>query len=117
MVLSDGTIEQEIAKGRMVSALFDLTCIQPASADIHLDKRPLDFKTWRCHFRVDVKENVGHIYSSCCNNLTPKPSDVADLPALLYYGMSLGQNSFPHLTFPRERLYGSDSLRSRHQGQ
>jgi deoxycytidine triphosphate deaminase len=43
MVLSDGTIKEEIAKGRIVVEPLDPGCIQAARLDVHLDKKILAF--------------------------------------------------------------------------
>ena len=43
MVLSDRTIKEEIAKGRIVIEPLAPSCIQPASLDIHLDRKILAF--------------------------------------------------------------------------
>ena len=39
MVLSDRTIKEELAKGRIVIEPLDPSDIQPASVDLHLDKQ------------------------------------------------------------------------------
>ncbi len=44
MVLSDRSIKEELAKGRIVIDPLDETCIQPASVDIHLDRKLLVFR-------------------------------------------------------------------------
>jgi deoxycytidine triphosphate deaminase len=43
MVLSDRTIKEEIAKGRIIIEPLDMSCIQPASLYVHLDKKILAF--------------------------------------------------------------------------
>ncbi len=58
MVLSDRTIKEEIAKGRIVIDPLDEECFQPASVDVHLDRKLLVFRTWRYPFYVDVKQNL-----------------------------------------------------------
>ena len=58
MVLSDRTIKEEIAKGRIVIEPLNPAYIQPASIDIHLDNKLLVFKTWRHPFYIDVKQNA-----------------------------------------------------------
>jgi dCTP deaminase len=58
MVLSDRTIKEEIAKGRIVIEPLDEECFQPASVDVHLDRKLLVFRTWRHPFYVDVKQNL-----------------------------------------------------------
>lgn len=55
MVLSDRTIREEIARGRIVIEPFDDACIQPASIDIHLDAQFRVFANFRKPY-VDVRE-------------------------------------------------------------
>ena len=47
MVLSDRTIKKELSKGRIVINPLRADCIQPASVDVHLDKRLLVFRNSR----------------------------------------------------------------------
>ncbi len=56
MILSDHTIRQELAAGRIVIDPLDLTCIQPSSVDLHVDRW---FRLFRNHTArvIDVKEN------------------------------------------------------------
>ena len=56
MILSDRSIREEVAAGRIVIEPLDPSCIQPSSVDIHVDRY---FRVFRNHtFRViDVKEN------------------------------------------------------------
>jgi len=61
MVLSDHTIKEEIAKGRIVIEPLDPACIQPASIDIHLDNKLLVFRTWRHPFYIDVRQNIDEL--------------------------------------------------------
>ena len=54
MVLSDRTIKEELAEGRIVIDPLGEGCIQPASVDIRLDRKFLVFRnTSRTH--IDVK--------------------------------------------------------------
>ncbi|MGC8466115.1 MAG: dCTP deaminase [Acidimicrobiales bacterium] len=55
MILSDRTIREEIARGRIVIDGLDESCIQPSSVDLHLDRY---FRLFRNHsIRViDVRE-------------------------------------------------------------
>jgi dCTP deaminase len=46
MILSDRTIREEIARGRIVIDGLDETCIQPSSVDLHLDRL---FRLFRNH--------------------------------------------------------------------
>ncbi len=61
MVLSDRTIKEEIAKRRIVIEPLIQDCIQPASVDLHLDKRLLVFKPQRYPAYIDVKRSLDHL--------------------------------------------------------
>ena len=37
MILSDHSIREEVAAGRIVIDPFDPTCVQPSSVDLHVD--------------------------------------------------------------------------------
>ena len=60
MLLSDHTIREAIASGRIVIDPFDADCIQPSSVDLHLDHRFLEFRN---HTRgvIDVKEDLSDL--------------------------------------------------------
>jgi dCTP deaminase len=55
MVLSDRTIKEELAKGRLVIDPLDPEDIQPASVDMHIDRR---FRVFKVSSRpyIDVRE-------------------------------------------------------------
>jgi dCTP deaminase len=55
MVLSDRSIKEEIEKGRIVIEPFDPSCIQPASVDLHLDRKLLVFNTGVYPYFIDLK--------------------------------------------------------------
>lgn len=174
MVLSDRSIREEIKKGRIVISPLDISDIQPASVDLHLDRKVLVFTNSRQPY-IDVKESLenltelveirdgnpfilhpgefvlgstvehielpedlvarlegksslgriglvihstaGFVDPGWKGHLTLELSNLARLPITLYYGMKIGQISFLHLTTPAERLYGSESLGSKYQGQ
>src|SRR4030043_1605568 len=61
MVLSDRTIREEIARGRIIIEPLTPNCIQPASVDLHLDKKLLVFKPQRYPAYIDVKRNRDHL--------------------------------------------------------
>ncbi len=61
MVISGRTIKEEIARGRTVIESPDPNCIQPASVDIHLDKKLLGFETRRHLFYTDVKQDMDDV--------------------------------------------------------
>ena len=44
MVLSDRSIKEELAKVRIVIAHLGEGCIEPASVDVHLDRKVLAFQ-------------------------------------------------------------------------
>jgi len=56
MILSDHTIRQEIASGRIVIDPFDDACVQPSSVDLHIDRY---FRVFRNHTMgfIDVKQD------------------------------------------------------------
>ena len=57
MILSDRTIREEIAAGRIVIEPFDDACVQPSSVDLHIDRY---FRVFRNHTmgHIDVKQNL-----------------------------------------------------------
>jgi dCTP deaminase len=61
MVLSDKTIREEIDRGRIVIEPLSSDCIQPASVDLHLDKKLLTFKSQRYPAFIDVRRNLDHL--------------------------------------------------------
>ena len=174
MVLSDRSIKQELAEGRIVINPLDVEDIQPASVDLHLDKRVLVFTNSSRPY-IDVKESLesltemmevtgdrpfilhpgefvlgstqehielpadlvarlegksslgriglvihstaGFVDPGWKGHLTLELSNLARLPITLYYGMKIGQISFLRLTTAADRLYGSEELGSKYQGQ
>jgi len=54
VVLSDRTIKEELAKGRIVIRPLDPQDIQPASVDIHLDNKFQVFLYWRHPHVIDL---------------------------------------------------------------
>ncbi len=57
MVLSDRTIQEEIAKGRIVMEPFDFTCIERARGDVYLNNQLPVFKTKRYPSYIDVRQD------------------------------------------------------------
>lgn len=55
MILSDHTIREEVAAGRIVIEPFDSLCVQPSSVDLHVDRY---FRVFRNHSLqvIDVKQ-------------------------------------------------------------
>jgi dCTP deaminase len=56
MILSDHTIREEVAAGRIVIEPFDDGCVQPSSVDLHVDRF---FRVFRNHSQrvIDVKDD------------------------------------------------------------
>jgi dCTP deaminase len=105
MVLSDRTIKEEIAKGRIVIEPLNLACIQPASVDIHLDNKLLVFKTWRHPFYIDVRKKA--------DDLTELVEITEDKPFLLNAGEFVLASTLESLSLPDDivaRLEGKSSL-------
>ena len=57
MILSDRSIRDELATGRIVIEPLDESCIQPSSVDLHIDRY---FRVFRNHTMgyIDVKQDV-----------------------------------------------------------
>src|ERR671925_59328 len=55
MILSDRTIREEIAAGRIVIDPFDPACVQPSSVDLHVDTEFRVFANSRYPY-IDVKQ-------------------------------------------------------------
>jgi len=104
-VLSDHTIKEEIARGRIVVEPLHLECIQPASIDVHLDNKLLVFKTWRHPFYIDVKQ--------CIDDLSEPVQIGQDKPFLLNVGEFVLASTLESITLPNDivgRLEGKSSL-------
>ena len=105
MVLSDRTIREEIDKGRIVIEPLDLSCIQPASVDVHLERKLLVFRTWRSPFYVDVKQSQ--------DDLTELVEIEGDEPFLLPPGEFVLGSTVENIALPDDivgRLEGKSSL-------
>ncbi len=62
MVLSDRTIKEEIDKGRIIIDPLTPGCVQPASVDLHLDKKLLAFKPQRHPAYIDVRRSLDYLH-------------------------------------------------------
>ncbi len=101
VILSDRTIRDQVAAGRIVIEPFDDACIQPSSVDLHLDKY---FRVFRNHTmgHIDVRENL--------EELTELVSAKPDDPFILHPGeFVLGSTS--------ERVGVPDDLVGRIEGK
>ena len=104
MVLSDRTIKEELAKGRIVIEPLDPSCIQPASVDLHLDRRILVFRNTRQPF-IDVRKEMP--------DLTETEEIPGDDPFILHPGEFVLGSTLESIAIPDDivaRLEGKSSL-------
>ena len=104
MVLSDRTIKEELAKGRIVIDPLGEGCIQPASVDVHLDRQLLVFRNSRRPY-IDVRQEMG--------DLTEMVEIEGDQPFMLLPGGFVLAGAAEHMEVPGDlvaRLEGKSSL-------
>lgn len=104
MILSDRTIREELAAGRIVIDPLDESCIQPSSVDLTLDSR---FLVFRNHTRayIDVKRDN--------TDLTELVEVSGDVPFILHPGEFVLGATFERVAVPDDlvaRLEGKSSL-------
>ncbi len=105
MVLSDRTIKAEISQGRIIIEPLSEDCIQPASVDLHLDKKLLVFKSQRYPAYIDVRRNMDYL-----NELVEVAEDT---PFFLNPGEFVLASTLESITLPDDivgRLEGKSSL-------
>jgi dCTP deaminase len=105
MVLSDRTIKEEIAKGRIIIEPLNPSCIQPASIDLHLDKKILVFKPQRHPAHIDIRRSLDQL-----NELVELDEDNA---FFLNPGEFILASTLESVTLPDDivgRLEGKSSL-------
>jgi dCTP deaminase len=64
-----------------------------------------------------IHSTAGFVDPGWKGHLTLELSNLSNLPITLFHGMKIGQISFLELTTPATRLYGSEGLGSKYQGQ
>jgi dCTP deaminase len=104
MVLSDRSIKEEIQKGRIVISPLDAADVQPASVDLHLDRRVLVFSNSRRPY-IDVRESQ--------EELTEMVEIYDDDPFILHPGEFVLGSTLEHIEIPDDlvaRLEGKSSL-------
>ncbi|GIT46337.1 MAG: hypothetical protein Ct9H300mP12_09220 [Acidimicrobiales bacterium] len=77
MILSDRSLREEIAVGRIVIEPFDDACVQPSSIDLHLDHRFLVFRNHTMG-HIDVRTDL--------SSLTEQVEAAEDDPFILHPG-------------------------------
>ena len=93
MVLSDRSIKEQLDAGRIVIRPLDREDIQPASVDLHLDRKVLVFGNHRQSF-IDVKDSLEGL------------SQLEEIP-----------EDKPFILHPGDFVLGSDDARYQQQAQ
>jgi dCTP deaminase len=105
MVLSDRHIREEIDRGRLIVSPLGEDSLQPASIDIHLERKLLVFKTWHHPFYIDVRKSN--------QELTESLEIGDDSPFLLPSGEFVLASTVEYFALPDDivgRLEGKSSL-------
>ena len=104
MVLSDRTIKEELASGHIVIDPLGENCIQPASVDVHLDRRLLLFRNSRRPY-IDIREDM--------SDLTEMVTIEDNKPFVLHPGEFVLASTLEYIELPSylvARLEGKSSL-------
>lgn len=104
MVLSDRTIKEELASGNIIINPLDENCIQPASVDVHLDRRLLLFRNSRRAY-IDIREDM--------SDLTDLVTIEDNKPFVLHPGEFVLASTLEYIELPSylvARLEGKSSL-------
>ncbi len=104
MILSDRSIREELAAGRIVIEPLDQSCVQPSSVDLHVDRY---FRVFRNHTMgyIDVKQNQ--------EDLTELVTVEADGVFILHPGEFVLGSTAERVVLPDDlvaRLEGKSSL-------
>ena len=104
MILSDRSLREEIAAGRIIIDPFDDSCVQPSSVDLHLDHR---FLVFRNHTMgdIDVRTDL--------SALTEQVEVTGDDPFILHPGEFVLGSTSERVGVPDDlvaRLEGKSSL-------
>ena len=104
MILSDRSILEEIASGRIRIEPFDESCVQPSSIDLHVDRTFRTFSNSRYPY-IDVKREM--------NDLTEVVEADHDRPFILHPGEFVLGSTQERVSLPDDlvaRLEGKSSL-------
>lgn len=105
MVLSDRTIKEELAAGRIKIDPLNIKNIQPASVDVTLGDKLLVFRTWHYPFYIDIKKNM--------EGMNEMVKIENDSPFFLQPGEFVLATTIESITLPNDlvaRLEGKSSL-------
>ena len=104
MILSDRSLREEIAAGRIIIDPFDDSCVQPSSVDLHLDHRFLVFRNHTMG-HIDVRTDL--------SALTEQVEVAGDDPFILHPGEFVLGSTSEGVGVPDDlvaRLEGKSSL-------
>jgi dCTP deaminase len=104
MILSDRTIREEVAAGRIVIDPFDEGCVQPSSVDLHVDAVFRVFHNARYPY-IDVRQPM--------EDLTEEVKVPGDEPFILHPGEFVLGATLERIALPDDlvaRLEGKSSL-------
>ncbi|MFQ5860814.1 MAG: dCTP deaminase [Dehalococcoidia bacterium] len=104
MVLSDRSIKEQLAQGRIVIEPLDPDCIQPASVDVRLDRRLLVFRNYRQPY-IDVRQPM--------EDLMEREEVEENAPFMLHPGEFVLASTLEYVALPNDivaRLEGKSSL-------
>lgn len=104
MVLSDVTIREEVAAGKLIITPFDPSCVQPASVDLHLDRFFRVFRNSRRPY-IDVRQPT--------DDLMELVEVDDDMPFILHPGEFVLGSTLESVTLPADlvaRVEGKSSL-------
>jgi dCTP deaminase len=104
VILSDRTIREELAAGRIVVEPLDESCIQPSSIDLHVDPKFRVFRNSRYPF-IDVKQEMADL-----TELVQVPDGE---PFILHPGEFVLGSTLERVSLPNDlvaRLEGKSSL-------
>ncbi|MEE9284157.1 MAG: dCTP deaminase [Dehalococcoidia bacterium] len=104
MVLSDRTIKEQLQAGKIRIEPFDPSDVQPASVDVHLDRKILVFRNWHRPY-IDIREDT--------SGLTELVEFAEDEPFILHPGEFVLGSTLEHIELPDDlvaRLEGKSSL-------
>ena len=104
MILSDRSIREQLADGRIEIDPFDISCLQPSSVDLHVDRRFRTFHNARYPY-IDVKKEMPE--------LTELIEVGEDSPFILHPGEFVLGSTLERVRLPDDlvaRLEGKSSL-------